>query len=52
MATTIKTSTFTWKGTDRQGKDVTGEIQGSNQTMVKAQLRKQGIIGQKLVLMT
>ena len=39
----IKTSTFVWKGKDKQGKDATGEIQGSNQTMVKAQLRKQGI---------
>ncbi len=46
MATTTaapKTHTFTWEGTDRQGRKSSGEMQGSNQTMVKAQLRKQGI---------
>ncbi|MCR8923674.1 type II secretion system F family protein [Dasania sp. GY-MA-18] len=48
MATTIKTSTFTYKGTDKQGKEVKGEIQGSNQTMVKAQLRKQGVIAKSV----
>lgn len=44
MATvTSKTSTYTWKGVDRQGKPTSGESQGISQTMVKAQLRKQGI---------
>ena len=40
---TVKTHTYTWKGTDKQGRATSGEVQGSNQTMVKAQLRKQGI---------
>lgn len=48
MATTIKTNTFTWKGTDKQGKDVSGEIQSSNQTMAKAQLRKQGVVAKSV----
>lgn len=48
MATTIKTSTFTYKGTNKQGQEVTGEVQGANQTMVKAQLRKQGIIAKSV----
>ena len=34
---------FDWKGTDRAGKKVSGETKGSNVTLVKAQLRKQGI---------
>lgn len=40
---TAKTHTYTWKGIDKQGKATSGEVTGSNQTMVKAQLRKQGI---------
>ncbi|WP_019531240.1 type II secretion system F family protein [Dasania marina] len=48
MATTIKTSTFIYKGTNKQGKEVNGQIQGSNQTMVKAQLRKQGVIAKSV----
>jgi len=44
MATaTVKTSLYTWQGTDRQGKPTSGESQGISQAMVKAQLRKQGI---------
>jgi len=44
MATaTVKTSLYTWQGTDRQGKPTSGESQGVSQAMVKAQLRKQGI---------
>jgi type IV pilus assembly protein PilC len=44
MATTAKTSTYTYKGTNKQGNEVTGEVQGTNQTMAKAQLRKQGVV--------
>lgn len=43
MAISTKTSTYIWKGTDRQGRDTSGELQGSNQAQVKALLRKQGI---------
>ncbi len=41
--TTAKTSVYTWKGVDKQGRTTSGESQGISQTMVKAQLRKQGI---------
>lgn len=45
MATTkaLKTSTFTWEGTNKQGAKTKGEISGQNPALVKAQLRKQGI---------
>jgi len=35
--------TFIYKGTDRKGKAVQGELSGSTQALVKAQLLKQGI---------
>ena len=42
MATTAA-STFVYKGTDKKGKVVQGEIQGQSSALVKAQLLKQGI---------
>ena len=39
----LKTSLFTWEGTDRRGAKVKGELSGQNPALVKAQLRKQGI---------
>ncbi|MBD8496568.1 type II secretion system F family protein [Pseudomonas syringae] len=39
----IKVSTFTWEGVDRKGTKVSGELNGHNPALVKAQLRKQGI---------
>jgi type IV pilus assembly protein PilC len=39
----LKTSTFSWEGTDRKGAKVKGEINGQNPALVKAQLRKQGV---------
>ncbi|MFV3412161.1 type II secretion system F family protein [Pseudomonas nitroreducens] len=39
----LKTSVFTWEGTDRKGGKVKGELSGVNTALVKAQLRKQGI---------
>ncbi|MFT3928661.1 MAG: type II secretion system F family protein [Spongiibacteraceae bacterium] len=45
MATAAaKTQTYTWQGTDRQGRPAQGETIGSSQAVVKAQLRKQGIV--------
>ena len=41
--TTPKTSIYIWQGTDKQGRTTKGESTGVSQTMVKAQLRKQGI---------
>ncbi|EXF46241.1 pilin biogenesis protein [Pseudomonas sp. BAY1663] len=39
----LKTSVFTWEGTDRKGGKVKGELAGQSPSLVKAQLRKQGI---------
>lgn len=39
----LKTSVFTWEGTDRKGGKVKGELAGTNTALIKAQLRKQGI---------
>lgn len=39
----IRTSVFTWEGTDRKGSKVKGELSGASPALVKAQLRKQGI---------
>lgn len=39
----IKTSTFAWEGTNKQGAKLKGEISGQNPALVKAQLRKQGV---------
>ena len=45
MATVAaKTQTYAWQGTDRQGRPTQGETIGSSQAIVKAQLRKQGIV--------
>src|SRR3989338_670623 len=39
----LKTSTFAWEGTNKQGAKIKGEASGQNPALVKAQLRKQGI---------
>lgn len=39
----LRSSVFTWEGTDRKGGKVKGELSGTNTALVKAQLRKQGI---------
>lgn len=39
----LKTSIFTWEGKNKTGSVVKGEISGQNPSLVKAQLRKQGI---------
>lgn len=43
-----KTVPFKWEGKDRKGTKITGEIQGTNVALVKAQLRKQGILVTKV----
>lgn len=43
-ANSAKLSTFTYEGTDRNGKPRKGEISGVNAAWVKAELRKQGLI--------
>ena len=39
----IKQSVFTWEGTDRKGKKVKAESNAANPSVVKADLRRQGI---------
>jgi type IV pilus assembly protein PilC len=41
--TAVKSHTYVWQGTDRQGRPVKGETVGVSHAVVKAQLRKQGI---------
>ena len=44
MATSAtKGQTFTWQGTDKQGRSTKGEIESVSMAMAKAQLRRQGI---------
>ncbi|SCZ50357.1 type II secretion system F family protein [Thiohalomonas denitrificans] len=43
MAEAAKQDTFIWEGTDRSGKRVSGESAGRNVTLVKANLRRQGV---------
>jgi type IV pilus assembly protein PilC len=44
----IKTSTFSWEGTDKKGNKLKGETGGQSSLLVKAQLRKQGINATKV----
>src|SRR5690625_7518050 len=46
MATTTagKSILYVWQGKDRQGRPTQGETLGTSQALVKAQLRKQGIL--------
>ncbi|BCG23034.1 type II secretion system protein F [Pseudomonas tohonis] len=39
----LKTTLFSWEGTDKKGARVKGDMSGTNPALVKAQLRKQGI---------
>lgn len=41
---TAQAQTFVYKGKDKRGKATQGEIKGANLMLVKAQLRKQGVI--------
>lgn len=43
-----KLQAFVWEGKDRRGNKATGEVSGANLALVKAQLRKQGIIPSKV----
>ncbi|PTU30676.1 type II secretion system F family protein [Stenotrophobium rhamnosiphilum] len=42
-AIVIKEYTFAWEGTDRKGQRVKGQSMGPSESMIKTQLRKQGI---------
>jgi len=43
-----KIQAFVWEGRDRKGNKSKGEVSGTNLALVKAQLRKQGIIPNKV----
>ncbi|GAB2197125.1 type II secretion system F family protein [Sessilibacter sp. MAH4] len=43
MATATNDSVFVYKGVDRKGNKIQGEVKGSSSALVKAQLRKKGI---------
>ena len=43
-----KIQAFVWEGKDRKGNKSKGEVSGTNLALVKAQLRKQGIITNKV----
>jgi type IV pilus assembly protein PilC len=43
MATEAIQNIYVWQGNDKNGNKTKGEIQGSSQALVRAQLRKQGI---------
>ena len=45
---TQQLSAFVWEGKDRKGNKTQGEISGTNLALVKAQLRKQGILPSKV----
>ena len=47
-AAPTKIQTFSWEGLDKKGNKVKGEIPGQNITLVKAELRKQGIVANKV----
>ncbi len=38
-----KLDTYTWEGTDKRGNRAKGELRGSSPTLIKAELRRQGI---------
>jgi type IV pilus assembly protein PilC len=43
QAAAIKQSTFAWEGTDKKGKKLKGESRANSPSIVKAELRRQGI---------
>ncbi len=45
----LEKSTFRWEGKNKDGKTVKGEITGNSQALVKAELRKRGILPKKVV---
>ncbi|MFL0806127.1 MAG: type II secretion system F family protein [Oceanobacter sp.] len=48
MAKQPKNTTFVWEGKNKRGQKVKGELSGPNMAVIKAQLRKQGILPEKV----
>lgn len=46
--TVEKQKTYAWEGVDKKGQKIKGEMQAANEAMVKAQLRKQGLMPGKV----
>lgn len=44
----IKLSVFAWEGTDKKGNRVKGESRGNNANLIKAELRRQGVVPLKV----
>src|SRR5690606_6686729 len=45
---TAVSNTYVYKGTDRKGNKIQGEMTGVSQALIKAQLQKQGIIAKSV----
>ena len=52
MAQELKINEFNWQGVDRRGQNVKGVMNGQNASVVKAQLRKQGVTPIKVTKVT
>ncbi|MCA9014250.1 MAG: type II secretion system F family protein [Gammaproteobacteria bacterium] len=48
MATEAVQAIYIWQGTDKNGNKTNGETPGNSQALVKAQLRKQGIVATRV----
>lgn len=48
MATQAAQPIYVWQGTDKNGNKTKGELAGASQALVKAQLRKQGIVASRV----
>ncbi len=44
----VKTSLYSWEGSDKKGSRITGEIRSTNLAMARAELRRQGVTPLKL----
>ncbi|MBI5041824.1 MAG: type II secretion system F family protein, partial [Gammaproteobacteria bacterium] len=44
----LKLDVFAWEGTDKKGNRVKGESRGNNANLIKAELRRQGVVPLKV----
>lgn len=47
-AKTVKESTFTWEGRNKDGKIVRGEMRAASESVVQSALRRQGVVNPKI----
>src|SRR5574343_28040 len=47
-AKTVKESTFTWEGRNKDGKIVRGEMRAASESVVQSTLRRQGVLNHKI----